>query len=119
MENNYQIVPYQTQERSLENYVEMKLEAPSIDIHYRIPPSYPIIEYSNDINALAGQIVIHTTDRIPDGYLLCDGSDASREVESSLFNAIGTFYGNGDGSTTFCLPDLEDDEQLNHYMIKR
>jgi microcystin-dependent protein len=97
----------------------MKLERPPIDIYYRVPPSYPIIEYSNDISPLPGNIVIQTTERIPDGYLLCDGSDVSREVESSLFNAIGTFYGNGDGSTTFCLPDLEDEEQLNHYMIKR
>ena len=61
----------------------------------------------------------HTSDQIPDGYLLCDGSDASREVDSILFSVIGTFYGNGDGSTTFCLPDVEDENQSHHYMIKR
>jgi len=100
-----------------ESTVEIK---PAIsDIHYRVPPSYPIIEYSNEINALPGQIVIQTTERIPDGYLLCDGSDASREVDSILFSVIGTFYGDGDGSTTFCLPDIEDENQPNHYMIKR
>jgi hypothetical protein len=103
-----------------ESTVEIKpLEAPISDIHYRVPPSYPIIEYSNEINVLPGNIVIQTTERIPDGYLLCDGSDASREVDSHLFNAIGTFYGDGDGSTTFCLPDLEDEDRSHHYIIKK
>lgn len=112
--NNYQMVLYQPKEGT----VEIKSEAAS-DIHYRVPPSYPIIEYSNDINALPGQIVIQTTERIPDGYLLCDGSDASREVDSSLFNAIGTFYGSGDDTTTFCLPDVEDEDRSHHYIIKK
>jgi hypothetical protein len=104
-----------------ESTVEIKpLEVPPIsDIHYRVPPSYPIIEYSNDMNVLPGNIVIQTTERIPDGYLLCDGSDASREVDSHLFNVIGTFYGSGDGSTTFCLPDLEDENRSHHYIIKK
>ena len=42
----------------------------------------------------------------PTGYLLCDGRAVSRTTYSSLFNAIGTSYGSGDGSTTFNLPDL-------------
>jgi len=99
-----------------ESTVEIK---PAIsDIHYRVPPSYPIIEYSNEINALPGQIVIQTTERIPDGYLLCDGSDASREADSNLFNVIGTFYGS-DSTATFCLPDLEDEDRSHHYIIKK
>lgn len=90
------------------------------DSHYRQPPNHPIIEYSSDIIVLPGNIVIQTTDTVPDGYLLCDGSDVSRIEEATLFAAIGTFYGDGDESTTFCLPDLEDEEQpTHHYMIKR
>jgi microcystin-dependent protein len=42
----------------------------------------------------------------PEGYLLCDGSPISRVNYSSLFDAIGTTYGSGDGSTTFNLPDF-------------
>lgn len=38
-------------------------------------------------------------------FLLCDGSAISRTTYSSLFAAIGTTYGSGDGSTTFNLPD--------------
>jgi microcystin-dependent protein len=41
------------------------------------------------------------------GYLKCDGSLVSRTTFSRLFGVIGTTYGNGDGSTTFALPDLE------------
>lgn len=43
---------------------------------------------------------------LPSGYLLCDGNAVSRTTYSDLFNAIGTTYGSGDGSTTFNLPDL-------------
>lgn len=90
------------------------------DSHYRQPPNYPIIEYSSDMVVLPGNIVIQTTDTVPDGYLLCDGSEVSRATEAVLFAVIGTFYGDGDESTTFCLPDLEDeDNSTHHYMIKR
>lgn len=41
----------------------------------------------------------------PAGYLLCDGSAISRTVYSKLFAAIGDVNGQGDGSTTFNLPD--------------
>lgn len=42
----------------------------------------------------------------PDGWLLCDGSAVSRSTYSDLFEVIGTTYGDGDGSTTFNVPDL-------------
>ena len=45
---------------------------------------------------------------IPQGYKLCDGSFLSRSDYSSLFAAIGTTNGAGDGSTTFKIPDLRD-----------
>lgn len=41
----------------------------------------------------------------PFGYFLCDGSLKSRVDYKRLFEAIGTTYGAGDGSTTFRLPD--------------
>ena len=90
------------------------------DRYYRLPPNYPIIEYTSDISVPTGNIVIQTTNTVPDGYLLCDGSEISREAEATLFSVIGTFYGNGDGSETFCLPDLEDEDSVtHHYMIKQ
>jgi microcystin-dependent protein len=42
----------------------------------------------------------------PDGWLACDGSAVSRTTYSLLFTAIGTTYGDGDGSSTFNVPDL-------------
>lgn len=43
---------------------------------------------------------------IPAGWLLCDGAAVSRATYASLFAAIGTTYGVGDGATTFNLPNL-------------
>lgn len=42
----------------------------------------------------------------PTGYLLCDGAAVSRTTYANLFAAIGTNWGEGDGSTTFNVPDL-------------
>lgn len=44
----------------------------------------------------------------PKGYLLCEGQAVSRIEYSNLFKIIGTIYGNGDGSTTFNLPDMRE-----------
>lgn len=44
----------------------------------------------------------------PDGWVLCDGSAVSRTNYATLFDAVGTTYGTGDGSTTFALPNLID-----------
>jgi microcystin-dependent protein len=39
------------------------------------------------------------------GWLKCDGTAVSRATYAALFNAIGTTYGVGDGTTTFNIPD--------------
>ena len=43
---------------------------------------------------------------MPDGFLLCDGTEVSRKVYANLFAVIGEQYGTGDGSSTFALPNL-------------
>lgn len=43
---------------------------------------------------------------LPSGWLLCDGAAVSRTTYAELFSAIGTTFGNGDGSTTFNVPDF-------------
>jgi microcystin-dependent protein len=50
------------------------------------------------IAAFAGPVV-------PAGWLLCDGTAVKRSDYSSLFAAIGTVHGSGDGASTFNLPD--------------
>jgi microcystin-dependent protein len=42
---------------------------------------------------------------IPQGWLLCDGSTVDRTLYPALFEAVGTVHGQGDGTTTFHLPD--------------
>lgn len=53
-----------------------------------------------------GTIIIWPGTTVPDGYLLCDGSEISRITYSALFAVIGTTYGSGDSSGTFNLPDF-------------
>lgn len=53
-----------------------------------------------------GTILPFTSDTVPVNYLLADGSLVSRTEYSELFAIIGTTYGEGDGSTTFALPDM-------------
>lgn len=43
----------------------------------------------------------------PKSWLLCDGSAVSRTTYAELFEVIGTTYGEGDGSTTFNIPNLK------------
>lgn len=53
-------------------------------------------------------VVAFAANSAPSGYLLCNGAAVSRTTYANLFAAIGTTYGEGDGSTTFNLPNLTD-----------
>ena len=53
-------------------------------------------------------IVPWSDSSIPTGFLECNGTAVSRSTYADLFAIIGTTYGSGDGSTTFDLPDLQD-----------
>jgi microcystin-dependent protein len=56
--------------------------------------------------APAGVVLPFAGSTAPTGWLLCFGQAVSRTTFASLFAALGTTYGAGDGSTTFALPDL-------------
>ncbi|MBK3406306.1 tail fiber protein [Methylorubrum populi] len=47
-----------------------------------------------------------TSEAIPPGWVECDGRALSRSAYSALFGLFGTYFGNGDGSTTFNIPDV-------------
>jgi len=53
-------------------------------------------------------IVPWSDSSVPSGFLECDGAAVSRTTYSALFAIVGTTYGAGDGSTTFNVPDLQD-----------
>lgn len=56
-----------------------------------------------------GAVFAFASGATPPGYLLCNGQAVSRTTYNTLFVAIGTVYGSGDGSTTFNVPDLRNE----------
>lgn len=52
-----------------------------------------------------GAYMYFATQNVGDGWLYCDGREVSRTTYATLFNAIGTAHGAGNGTTTFNLPD--------------
>lgn len=66
-----------------------------------------------------GTILINNTGLTPSGYLPCDGSTVSRATYSALFQVIGEYYGEGNNTTTFHLPQLSNTAQPTvGYIIK-
>lgn len=53
-----------------------------------------------------GAIIPYSSDNVPENWLLANGQAVSRTDYNHLFSIIGTTYGEGDGSTTFNLPNL-------------
>ena len=49
-----------------------------------------------------------SNEKVPAGYLPCDGRAVSRTQYSALFNVIGTSFGYGDYVSTFNLPDMRE-----------
>lgn len=71
----------------------------------------PTDEFVADLRTLAvpaGSVFAHAGTTVPSGYLLCNGAAVSRTTYATLFSAIGTVFGSGDGSATFNVPDLRD-----------
>lgn len=74
-------------------------------------------EYGRDENAApakdttlsrVGDIVFSPLATPRAGTLVCDGSAVSRQTYKELFDFLGVSCGEGDGETTFNLPDLRD-----------
>lgn len=66
-------------------------------IEAQTPPAIP----TGTLLPFAGTVV-------PEGFLLCNGANVSRTDYANLFAVIGTKWGEGDGSTTFTLPNFND-----------
>lgn len=54
----------------------------------------------------SGAVAYFAGQSAPNGWLKANGAEVSRTSYASLFAAIGTTFGAGNGSTTFNLPDL-------------
>jgi microcystin-dependent protein len=59
-----------------------------------------------ELGSIRGQVAYFAMSAAPTGWLKCNGAAVSRTTYADLFAAIGTTWGEGDGSTTFQLPDL-------------
>lgn len=53
-----------------------------------------------------GDMVFRATQTVPAGAYECDGRAVSRADDAALFAIIGTAFGEGDGATTFNIPDM-------------
>jgi len=53
-----------------------------------------------------GAIITWTVTAAPSGYHSCNGAAISRSTYSALFAVVSSLYGDGDGSSTFNVPDL-------------
>ena len=69
----------------------------------RVPASAVILPTADPLPA--GLVFPFAGATTPSGYLSCDGSAVSRVTFGRLFSAIGITHGQGDGSTTFNIPD--------------
>ena len=74
-----------------------------------------------DLNELApvGEMVLWPAPTaVPQGWLIANGAPVSRSTFAVLFAAIGTAFGNGDGSTTFNLPNIVSPFLQTIYIIR-
>lgn len=67
--------------------------------------TYTTPAYVQAMATPVGAVLIWPLAAEPAGYLPCEGAAVSRETYANLFAVIGTTYGDGNGSTTFNLPD--------------
>lgn len=65
-----------------------------------------------------GTILPFAGNNIPSGFLACNGAAVSRTTYSALFSAIGTTYGGGNGSSTFNVPQLEDNRFMEFHSTR-
>ncbi len=88
-----------TFQEALDGTINNKLMTPirvKEAISAQTPPALP-----------TGSFIFYGGIDVPDGYLLCNGANVSRTTYANLFAKIGTKYGEGDGVSTFTLPNLD------------
>ena len=100
------------------NIVELKAPALTSDVVLTLPPSdgdagdtlqtngSGVLTWEPVQGVPTGTVFCVAYATIPSGYLECNGAAISRSTYATLFSKIGVLWGNGDGSSTFELPDL-------------
>lgn len=62
----------------------------------------------NSSSMPTGAIIASGSPITPAGWYFCNGGEASRITDKPLFDAIGVYYGAGNGTTTFNIPNFAD-----------
>lgn len=65
-----------------------------------------VSDFVKSKNEMTGAIMPFATTVAPNGWIKANGAAVSRTTYADLFAKVGTFWGSGDGSTTFNVPDL-------------
>jgi microcystin-dependent protein len=71
-------------------------------------PTGLCVPFAASIVYVGGAQVWQPVNPVPPGWLLCDGQAVGRIEYRRLFEAVGTAFGTGDGSTTFNVPNIID-----------
>jgi microcystin-dependent protein len=67
------------------------------------------------MDVLFGNIMCFAFPFAPHNWLECNGQTLNIATYQTLYSLLGTTFG-GNGSTTFCLPNLNGSSRLNGYM---
>ena len=77
--------------------------------HILAAPTGTVLAFAGPLPVQSGGTWSHEdlrTSMARDGWLFCDGQAYNRTDYARLYAVIGDAFGNGDGSTTFNVPDL-------------
>ena len=72
---------------------------------FSVGPNGPFSSVIDPLTSNVGSIILSASATAPPGFLPCDGTAYSRTQYAALFSAIGITHGQGNGSTTFNVPD--------------
>jgi hypothetical protein len=68
--------------------------------------NFQMMQHKRAVLVPSGTVAYIAASSAPAGWLKANGAAVSRTTYAALFAVIGTTFGDGDGSTTFNLPDL-------------
>ena len=85
---------------------EIAVGAPANDDTSNRPYGLFKCEMDLVVTRLVGEIKMWAGDAIPDGWLLCDGSEVSKTEYPYLYASIGDLWGTPNSSSNFKLPNL-------------
>lgn len=74
--------------------------------YYSTTGQFQLITNNINVATPPGQVATYAMTSCPSGWLAANGAAVSRTTYAILYANIGSTWGNGDGSTTFNVPDL-------------